>query len=103
MAAAAAPASLDLVPRPAGRCAWQVLDGEAVVIDLAGRRVMGLNPAGSFLWSRADASLSVRALAALLASEFAIPVDAAERDTAAFIGLMLARGLMQRAEAGRQP
>jgi len=34
------------------RVAWQSVGGEVVILDLEGRRVLGLNDAGSFLWTR---------------------------------------------------
>ncbi|MEW5852532.1 MAG: PqqD family protein [Myxococcota bacterium] len=76
------------------RCAWQSLDGEAVVIDLTARRVMGLNPAGTLLWSHADGKRTVRELAELLAARFALTAPTAEADAASFVGKMVARGLM---------
>ena len=33
------------------RLAWQVIDGEAVLIDLAHGKSLGLNPTGTFVWS----------------------------------------------------
>ena len=47
--------------KPAPQVAWQVIDGEAVVVDLASGVTIGLNPAGTFLakvfQSGADAEL----------------------------------------------
>ena len=38
----------------APRLAWQIIDGEAVVIDLAKGRQIGLNATGSLVWSLLD-------------------------------------------------
>jgi hypothetical protein len=80
--------------RPHPRIAWQVLDGEAVLIDLEEGRSLGLNAAGSLLWPRLATS-SVDELAELLVAEFAIDHEAALRDVEAFLSLLRARGFIE--------
>lgn len=89
------PAPLDAVPSPGRRAAWQQVDGEAVVIDLQSRRVMGLNKTGSFLWCAADGKSTIEQLAARLAAAFPVSLERARSETAAFFGMMARRGLVE--------
>jgi hypothetical protein len=81
-------------PRVSPRVAWQTAGEEAVIIDLDGRRVMGLNATGTLLWTHLDGSRSVDELAALVAREFAIPAEAARLDVDAFLQGMVRRGFV---------
>jgi hypothetical protein len=76
--------------RIAPRIAWQVIDGEAVLVDLDEGRSLGLNAAGSLLWPRLPTS-TAEELAELLVATFGIGRDAAARDVEAFLSLLRAR------------
>jgi len=80
--------------RIAPRVAWQVLDGEAVLIDLEGNQVLGLNETGSFLWPRLQ-QRSEAELADDLAAAYGIDAARARADVAAFLGLMRQRGFVE--------
>ena len=73
--------------------AWQMIGDEAVVMNLAGARVLGLNPTGALVWSLLD-ELDERGLAEAVAERFAIDADAARDDIQAFLGLLRERGLV---------
>jgi hypothetical protein len=83
------------VARPAQACAWQILQGEAVLLDLAGRKVMGLNAVGSFAWGLLDGSRTLAQLAEAVAGQFEIGVDQAASDLATFLAALQARGLVE--------
>lgn len=91
----AAPLAPGAVPRVAGRCAWQVVEGEAVLLDLAGRRIMGLNPTGSFVFQQVDGVRTVAQIGALVAARFGVDLARAEADAASFLGALAARGLVE--------
>lgn len=74
--------------------AWQLVDDEAVVIDLASGMTIGLNPAAAFLWSQL-AGRSEDELAGLLAGEYEIEEAAARADVRAFLDDMRARKLIE--------
>lgn len=76
------------------RVAWQHAADEAVIIDLQGRRVMGLNATGSFLWGQMDGQRSVQDLAALVATEFGVPTERALQDVVGFLEGMSTRGFV---------
>jgi hypothetical protein len=71
-----------------------VVEGEAVIIDLVTRRVLGLNRTGSLLWSLIDGRRSLGDLAAAASQRFGLSPEAAERDTRDFVGTLVGRGLI---------
>lgn len=75
------------------RVAWQVLDGEAVLIDLDHATALGLNASASFLWQRLDGR-TPDDLAAELARAFDVGPEQARQDVAEFVELLRARGFL---------
>jgi hypothetical protein len=74
------------------RIAWQVIDGEGVVLDLDGQRVMGLNDTAVFLLERLP-SVDESSLAAALAAEFDVSIETARADVNGFLAELRRRGL----------
>ncbi len=81
----------------APRLAWQVIDGEAVVIDLGKGRTVGLNPTGSLVWSLL-ADHDEAAIAGEVAKKFEVSPETARRDVHDFLRAILDQGLV--VEAG---
>ncbi len=81
------------------RVAWQMLDGEAVLIDLEQGTALGLNPSASFLWARLTTH-DLDALARELTQAFDIDLAQARADVAAFVDTLHARGFV---EPGAEP
>jgi hypothetical protein len=77
--------------------AWQVIDGEAVVIDLAKGFSLGLNPTGSLVWSLL-ADHDETAIAGEVARTFDVSPETASRDVHEFLAAMRERGLLIEAE-----
>ena len=76
--------------------AWQVIDGEAIVIDLARGRTLGLNPAASLIWSLL-ADHDEPAIAEALTRRFDIDLDTARADVREFVLSLRERGLVTEA------
>jgi len=93
--APAAPGQALAAPRISGRCAWQVVEGEAVLLDLHGRRVVGLNPVGSFVFGLLDGARTVAALASSVAERFGVELSRAEADVRAFLAELEGRGFVE--------
>lgn len=77
----------------APQVAWQVIDGEAVIIDLASGVTIGLNPSGTFIWTRLlehDATAAAEALV----SEYGIASEEAVADVAELIATLRERNLV---------
>lgn len=76
------------------RLAWQVIDGEAVVIDLAGGRTLGLNPSGTLIWSLLP-DHDEAAIAEALTERFDVDLQTASADVREFVGSLRERGLVR--------
>ncbi len=85
-------------PRVSDRCGWQVVEGEAVLLDLQGKRVLGLNGVGSFVFPLLDGSRSVSGLAGQVAARYGVAADTAERDLQVFLAEMARRGFVEGVE-----
>jgi hypothetical protein len=73
--------------------AWQEVDGEGILVDLEGGRMMGMNRAALLVWSLAPEK-HVEGIAAALAGAFDTDLDTARRDTADFLARLVDRGLL---------
>lgn len=83
-----------MIPAIGPNVAWQIVDGEAIVVDLASGRTIGLNATGTFLWSQLDGARDAAALAAAMAREFEVADGEATSDTHAFLSEMSGRELI---------
>ena len=90
-----------MIPKISPHVAWQVVEGEAIVVDLASGKTVGLNTAGTFLWTHIDGGHDAAALAIALAGEFSLSREEAESDTDVFLSEMTTRTLIVDAEAAR--
>jgi len=79
--------------RIAPQVAWQIVDGEAIVVDLDSGKTLGLNPTATWLWSHLDGR-DARQLAEELASEFDVSRDEAEHDVSDFLRILNERKLI---------
>ena len=79
--------------RIAPELAWQVVDGEGVVVDLPRRCMLGLSPSAAFIWVRIDTA-SEDQIAAELAGAFDVDEARARADVQSFLALLRERGLV---------
>lgn len=70
--------------------AWQIIDGEAVLLRIRARELLGLNDVGRRIWELADGTRSVDEIAALVAAEFEVAPEVARADTARFVDELIA-------------
>lgn len=82
--------------RPDSALAWQLIDGEAVVIDLARGRTLGLNPAASLIWSLLP-DHDEPALAEALSRSFEVDLETARADVREFVQSLREQGLVTEA------
>jgi hypothetical protein len=91
-----------MTPKISPNVAWQIVDGEAIVVDLASGKTIGLNGTGTFLWSCLDGNRDPEALSAALVVEFEVADDVAASHTDEFLVDMKTRQLIvDAAEASR--
>jgi hypothetical protein len=76
--------------------AWQSIGDELVVMSLADKRVLGLNPAGALVWSLVEERDEDGLVAALL-ERFDTDATAAREDVRGFLATLRARGLVAEA------
>jgi len=86
---------LGATPRISSRCTWQVVEGEAVLLDLQGKRLLGLNRAGSFVLPLLDGARTVAGLAVSMAERFGIELARAEADLRHFLTELARRGFLE--------
>ncbi len=79
------------------RIAWQILAGEAILLDLDNGRVVGLNETGTFLWPRIQ-DLEESELIERLVREFEVDHETARRDLARFVALLREHGFVRDAD-----
>jgi hypothetical protein len=73
--------------------AWQVIGDEAVVMNLAGARVMGLNPVGALVFSLLE-ERDEESLARAVCERFDAAPERARADVKAFLADLVSRGLV---------
>lgn len=66
-----------------------------MILDLDGRRVMGLNPVGSYVWGLLDGKRTVADLARAVSERFQVPVERALADVAGFLSVLRGRQLVE--------
>jgi hypothetical protein len=82
-------------PRRAGAVTYEVIDGQAVLIDPDGVELITLNQVGTRIWEALDGRRGASELANdLLPSFMGVSRDQLERDTTAFLTELREAGLL---------
>ena len=77
------------------------IEGQIVIVPLtagigdAEDELYTLNETGQAIWQKLDGQRPLRAVAALLADEFQVPVPDCEREVLGFAGELTRRGILQ--------
>ncbi len=77
-------------PRQADQTTFEIVDDQAVIINLNAGTYVSLNETGSFLWQRLDGETTLADIAAALAEAYDVSTDVTRPDV-----LALARDLLQ--------
>lgn len=70
------------------------LQGELVILDTARGVYLSLDPIGTDIWHRLEASMTLAALTEALAESYDAPAATIERDVCEWLATMAARGLI---------
>lgn len=81
--------------RAADDIAADVVDGEAIIINLASGAYYSLNDAGTIIWEALTVPRTIADVAALLTARFHLPPDRALSDTERFVAELCAEQLIQ--------
>jgi Coenzyme PQQ synthesis protein D (PqqD) len=73
--------------------AWQTIDDEAVIMNLSGGRVLGLNRTGALVWSLLE-ERDEDGLARAVAERFEVDEQTARDDVRGFLALLRERNLV---------
>jgi hypothetical protein len=75
---------------------YEVVDGQAVLVDAEGAELITLNPVGTLVWQELDGRRDAARLAADLVDRFeGVTIDDFERDVTAFLGELEAASLVR--------
>jgi hypothetical protein len=88
-----------LEPNPE-RAAGDVIDGEAIIIDLATGVYYSMRGIGGRIWSMVNERRSVGSMLEEIAGTYEVDADEARRDLHAILGQLLDEQLIRRAAAG---
>ncbi len=75
--------------------AWREIEGEAVLVDSHGGKLLVLNPTGSFLWKEIESPRTAQGLAQLLAGAFEVSLETALTDVGGFLKTLEERHLVE--------
>lgn len=84
---------MEVIPAIAPQVAWQILEEEAILIDLATGATLGLNPTGTYIWSQIGGRPEEQ-IAASTAEQFDVDADTAASDVREFLAMLRARNLI---------
>jgi hypothetical protein len=73
---------------------YELLEGEAVLLDMRSGRYFGLDVVGTRIWQLVHEGSDFPAVVAALEADFDAPYDVLERDTATFLRQLQERGLV---------
>ena len=76
------------------KTAHRIIDGEAVVVNLADNTFHALNPVATFIWQQANGKTSVKEIAQKMRREFEVEWDTAEKDCLEFISELVNKGML---------
>ena len=82
------------VPMKSPSAAYQIIEGEAVIIVPSEQMVNVLNPVGSRIWDLADGRKTVGEIAEILTGEFHVPYETALNDAIEFTGDLAEKKMM---------
>jgi hypothetical protein len=74
--------------------AWQIIQGEAVILSMDTKVLRGLNPVGSRIWELIDGQRALEEIIGVIVQEFDVTPEIAARDAQAFVQQLLDRGLV---------
>jgi len=72
--------------------AWQIIDGEMVLLDVDGKQLIGVNDVGARIWELMDGVRTIADIAHTLTEEFDAPLETSMADVRAFLGELVALG-----------
>ena len=82
------------IPIKSSSAAYQIIDGEAVIILPSEQMVNVLNPVGSRIWDLSNGRKNIAEIAEILAHEFDVSYETALKDAIEFTGDLAEKNVM---------
>ncbi len=83
------------LPRRNPTAGFRMFEGEATIVLPDGQYIKVLNKSGSRIWELLDGTRDLPAIAAIVAGEFEIGPEAAERDVREFVDELDRNGMLE--------
>ena len=82
----------DRVPQRSPSTAWQIVEGELILLRVKEDEMLGLNHVGRRVWEMTDGLRTVAQIAETIAAEFNVPTESVMADSCRFIDELAAIG-----------
>ncbi|MEW6154462.1 MAG: PqqD family protein [Actinomycetota bacterium] len=89
--------------RVSDHCEWRAIEGEVVVLDLRTELYLSFNDTGAALWRGLAAGATGDELVERLVTAYEVEESAARTDVVAFLGELVALGLVESVEPDADP
>src|SRR5689334_5698434 len=83
---------VDRIPERSSSTAWQIVEGELILLRLKADELLGLNHVARRIWELSDGTRTVAQIARVLASEFDVSTESVLTDSCHFINELAAMG-----------
>jgi len=83
-------AAADRVPVRSPSTAWQIVEGELILLRLKHDELLGLNAVVRCIWEMADGTRTVAQIGEALASKFDVSTETASADSCCFVAELAA-------------
>jgi hypothetical protein len=80
----------DRIPERSPSTAWQIVEGELILLRLKEDELLGLNQVARRIWEMADGTRTVAQIAKALAAEFDVSTESVLADSCRFINELAA-------------
>jgi len=87
--------ALNAIPVKSSHTASQVIDGEAVILDIPGKTLRGLNSVGSRIWELVDGARTLNEIAQVVAREYGRADTEMQQDVVVFFGELAERRVVE--------
>src|SRR5262245_21497665 len=80
------------VPERSPSTAWQIVEGELILLRVKDNELLGLNHVARRIWEMVDGTQTVAQIAAAVTAEFDVPTESVTADSCRFIEELAAIG-----------
>ncbi len=82
------------IPLKSSHVAWQMVDGEAVILHISGQVLRGLNAVASYVWERIDGKQTIEKIAQEVSENFSRAEENVLEDVKIFLGELVKKNMV---------